>query len=217
MLVRDTAGDLVPFGAVRRSRVEDFLTGTLPSWLAVPDGTISYGSPASTFGYAQITTAATASARATLATSFSLDLTKIEAARITAEGLHCSDSAAFIALGFFPTGNNGGSRFYDNPTAASVAQIRSMTGSGTTSTNVDIAYQAIGDGEYARHRNLSFLLLPRTKEVYVMEGDHVWGYAKHATMSLALPVEGRLVVATNADATARWARVEQLKVEVWTN
>jgi hypothetical protein len=220
MLVRDPQGLIVPAGRVRKELVECFDRPALPWWLSLPStstdagSSVTYGDPASTEGYAQLNTSAVNASRATLTTT-TIDLSKLAAVRLTAEGVYFSADTVDVSLGLWDSVPQYGARILHRASDGGSATGNSFPASGGQDELIDYTWAGSGTGEYTRRRNLSVYIDCRDKAVVFMEDDQTFYYSLRTTMGLG-PVVGRLRVQTNTAAT-KWCRVEQFRLERWVN
>jgi hypothetical protein len=189
-------GGFAPVGQFAHRREFDVIDGSAPSWVtpvgsATPGGTEAPITPIySTTGVpdcALVTPSATIGALAGLTTSFALDSTAIKMMKITLQGLWFDSPSPLFALGFFDGGGvSRGARIRDEAMAATGNGSETMLERfGPSTSRLKVDYQIKGRQEYARKRNLSFVLLPATKEMYLLENDKVFGYRQAADMVLA--------------------------------
>lgn len=118
MIIRDAAGQIVPFGKVHKQLVADFLYGTLPDWVEVV-GTPTF-EPLPDRGTITVTTPTTAGATAELKMKHLIDSSKVTAIAITLEALQFNGNIGIsVQVGIKSKDSKAGITFF-------ITLIRSM-------------------------------------------------------------------------------------------
>lgn len=211
MITRDLQGQLVLPGRVQRTITEHFLTATaLPAWLTAGAGTPSFSLPGASYGYCQMTTGAVLNNQARLDT-IDIDTSKFRAVLWELQGLtyQTADNTMSVSFGIY-AGAVGGCQLMHDFSVDAQARLRTHNPSNDTPIPYDLKAAATS------RRNLSMLLLPQDKEVYVLEDDQViWAQDVGATLLNGI-VKARADVTTKTAAT-RWLRVSQVKLTLVHN
>lgn len=212
MLLYDHRGDLVPPGSLHRVLTTGgdyaFEGGTLPEWLALGTtgndaGATLMASPEAPGGV-RLTTAAATNARATLYGP-PLDLTKIEAARLTVAYTGGSQiGVARFAFGF-ADGVNGG---YAAATGVQFTLI-ALNAGAVTSQAVHVE-----DDEAAKRYRFNLTITPADGGVYIGEGDDISAHREFgAAMSLGTVTPYVQFQTLNGQALVR--DVHEITLERW--
>jgi hypothetical protein len=218
MLLYDTAGKMVPPGRIEKSWAAQWDTAGLPSWLTTPTdtgATVAYGDPATTNGYIELGTGAT-TGNTTYLKTIPFDGSKCAAIEVTAQGLYCSADTVQIELGCWEnTAKNGGRvRQRGGSGGANDATVELYRTSGGSLITSVTDLNLVTNGEATKRRDLTFLLFPKTKWVYVLEADQVMYALRETRMTLTSGMFAFLAVSTRTDA-AKWMRCEKLTVRRW--
>jgi hypothetical protein len=196
----DNAGRLVPPGKVTRALEANFLDGTLPAWLTVTTGSAGHGATASTTG-------AVSGNVATVRTAATFSMSDMKAVRWDANGLWFDSSKIMQAIGI---GNSNGVGGYVRQDSTDDTLQMLMNGEQHS-----LSYNIRAGGEHARHRNLGLLLLPATRELYVLEDDQVMAYRQSSTFTTGA-VRPDLTVVTRENS-AHYFRVTQIRLTIWSD
>lgn len=211
---RDPLGQVIPHGKVTRSKVADFLDGTMPPWLEASAGTASFVTPAAAAGHLQVTSAAVLDGTATLRTAFEFDPQHFKAVAWTVEGFSLStdtEAAVFMSIGDAPDATRGAVVYH----LATQANPR-LSGRGSGTGTAIAQYQIRSNGEGVKRRNLTLLWLPADDEAYLLTGDQPIVHLKHAGFNPVGLCRASISVQTKA-ATAHHFRVAQVKLDLTHN
>lgn len=203
-LIIDTAGRRVPAGRVTRTLTEPFLTPPLPPWLTVASGTGTLVPPTGSWGYYQITSPA--GTAMVLRTAWPFDLTQFPEVGFTLEALHWTTGTAIVGIGLKNAGRGVG--LFQAPSHAT-ARVRQI---GSGAPDIPVPYQLAGV-EATKRRNVTLLVRPRDRELYVLEDDQVV-VAQPVPRLVPGPVYGVLDAAQPGGVAMR---VSQVKLQLGHN
>lgn len=214
MMIRDGAGQLVPPGKVHSIHTHRFFDTTLPSWLEVPSGTFTALAPSSGAGsgHAEFTTGSAVGNTAILRTTMQFWGSNWEALKISVEGLKFQHADTRFDFGFYTTGVNANPRLVDFGLSEKLQLVTREPGAVLTPVDMFL----MTGNQFTRSRNLSLMFYPKTKWVYVMEDDQVFGAFYRPDMFTA-GASAAYMGLTNLAANTRWWRAKQVKLETWSN
>jgi hypothetical protein len=230
-LFRDPNGAQVPLGRVQKNLTAEFgvRDTSLPAWLTP---TLSGASTALTVnqmaaseGSLAVALDATSGSQAALVGP-DIDLTKFEEVTLRLVGLKAAAGAhpQSIRFGFYvPTaGASKGVRFYQDQAGTTWTEYALNTGSmggaesSATGTTPGSRFRLFSDN-YPTSADIGIKILPRLKQVYVLEGDNVaFDRDLSAATNLAGVVQPRIVFATTA-AGARACTLSKIDIELRHN
>lgn len=211
MIIRDFQGNPVPYGKVSKMLVENFMSGSLPSWLSSSAGTPTFSIPPESRGYLQITTGATPGSVARLQT-LEINPSDFEAIIWSVEGLVC-DTDTSVNIGIGINGANAGAVFFQtNTDVRTKIRIHHSTGY----TDYYINHRLRGGGEAIQKRNIGVMYLPKLKKIYLMEEDQVMHEQDLSGITISGNVRG-VVDITTPESKSHYMRVSQVRLELQHN
>lgn len=234
----DRAGNKIPYGTRIKSRVREFDTtdGVLPSWLE-SNVTPTFANPSTSAGQMSIDTTAVANNASYLRGKSAYDLATFQALQISVYGFYLAlptgtGSLVQFTMGFQNaapgTASVRGARFLDDATglparfqtwtAGGVSTISHQADPGNPGSSFnadDLFYRVTSSSEAGRRRDFSLLLLPPTREMYLLEGDQSFGHWSVPGMVVAGGVLPYLGLTTRV-ASAASMKMEAVRLEYWT-
>lgn len=212
-MLRDHLGEVIVTGRVRKELVENFLgASSLPAWLTSDAGTVSFVSAVTDKGSVRVTTAATDTAAGRIKTAFSLATSQFTAVMLTVEGFML-DTATNGTAALKLAGTNVGVGLQHNSNVTE-AKIRVYRAGGSFD---DVATHTILRQASAHRQNVSLLLLPRPKDVYVLSDDQVIAYSNVAANTYTDGTITPTVEVVAAEAVAHYMQIEQIRLTTWSN
>lgn len=173
-------GRIVPFGKVTRSRVDDCLDATQPTWLT---GTTTHSATAMT---RTLTAAGSSSTSVTLPP---VTASEAEAIWFRLEGLRASsDTDVTLRIQLV------GATTYELRQTSAEITARLVAGA----TVEALTYQWRSDSEGVRRKNLTLLMLPRRRQIIALDGDQVIGWCELPTIITEALTPTLTVTATTA-------------------
>lgn len=169
--MKDLMGRDIPEGKVTRELVANFLDGTMPSWLSLISGTASYILPATGKGGLKLETGAINGDVAQIK-SYGIYLGSFLEVSFTVEGFQTdTDTKASIGIGIQDSPRGVG--FWQAITSDKLH----MRVWGTPSNyEEDIDYRLRGLDAALKSKNITVKILPRKKEIMLLEDDQVMFY-----------------------------------------
>ncbi|WP_458462333.1 hypothetical protein [Paenibacillus sp.] len=228
MVIRDAAGQIVPFGKVHKQLVADFLYGTLPDWVEVV-GNPTF-EPLPDRGTIAVTTPATAGATAELKMKHLIDSSKVTAIAITLEALQLNGNIGIsVQVGIKSKDSKAGITFFQNVNQK-YGMVRAYKADGTYTdfkqNMVFFTTQGVAGDEAQNRKNLTVLLCTGLQFSAGFERPSVWLGADDQYGGVAADLSGGLfqhgelqclLKLTTSKAEAKYFKCAQLKVDIWSN
>jgi hypothetical protein len=209
-------GEIVPRGKVVKEYVETWLGAAMPSWLESTAGTVSYGAPATSSGYIRVTSGSSNGNTAILRTVATYGPTHYREIAFTMEGLTFDAAVgANVDIELQIAGTNCGGQArtaYNEAGTPSYLEARNAGGN----LRQDMDYNLVAtDGIYSR--NISIVVRPKDKEIYLLEGDQVMSYLDATSTWSDLNALRAQLVLTNRNAASHYFTVSQTKLTLVAN
>lgn len=228
MVIRDAAGNIVPFGKVHKELIAEFLFGTAPEWLEFV-GTPSF-EPLPDRGTLTVTTAATVGASAEIKLKHLIDSTKVTAIAITFEGLQFNGNIGIsVQVGIKATDSKAGITFFQNVNQK-YGVIRAYKADGTYTdyqqNMVFFTTNGVAGDEAQNRKNLTVLLCTGSQFSAGFEKPSVWIGADDQYGGVAADLSGGLFQHGNLQcigklttslAEAKYLKCSKVKVDIWSN
>lgn len=174
MLIKDLNGKEIGLGRVVRKFETDFLDESLPSWIT-SDVVPTYNSISSGDGAAIFATGTSRNDTAQIELP-DIDLSNFKAVRFDLLGLAFDSSVVTVELSF-----KDNLQIIDSETN----EIPFLRINSDSLTDEDISFQIRKEGD--KKRNLSLLIIPETKEIYLLQDDQVMYYKKDTDLTFSNP------------------------------
>ena len=222
-MIFDHQGKYIPWGSVERVRVEPFIaTAVLPSWMSIYNSAAetdkwSMGLATATVQHLQVDTPSTAGSFSVLNLNdntgvpsssggkFGLDLMEI---RLGLEGLYFSHDQTLCDFEFaFNTSTTRGVKMKSDSTGT-YFEARN----GGTLTRVDLQYDLMLNGEWARPRNIEFIARPDRWCVLLENGRVVGAHQFTAAQMAVGQIAPKPGLFNRVAGTTRWMRMAQVKL-----
>lgn len=226
---RDSAGRIVVPGTSKITRTWRASEGVAPSFMPLSTALSGDTGAALTFGgantlrpYADLTPAAAANGLAGLVGP-AIDLNDVTFLRLSLFGVRFSHPTGIgLAMGAYDRGTNAfGGRANipagtNNGANAPFATLASFpVNSSNNPPPGDSPYVARFGNEYQKIRDIGFIMLPRSRHLFLMEGDQAAVAWKHPRLDLGsvVPVV-QAAMPTTGTIAARYVRLEGLELEI---
>ncbi|WFR63042.1 hypothetical protein P9222_00910 [Paenibacillus amylolyticus] len=228
MVIRDAAGNIVPFGKVHKRLVADFLNGTLPEWVEVV-GTPTF-EPLPDRGTITVTTPGTAGASVELRMKQLIDSSKVTAIAITFEALQFNGNIGLsVQIGIKSPDSKAGITFFQNVNQK-YGTIRAYKADGTYTdfqqNMVFFTTNGVAGDEAQNRKNITVLLCTGLQFSAGFERPSVWLGADDQYGGVAANLSGGLfqhgnlqclLKLTTSPAEAKYFKCSQMKVDIWSN
>lgn len=219
LLARDLLGELVPPGQTEIVVGDShFLhAAALPSWLTASAGTLTFVPPSnSSYGYAQVMSAATLDATARIQTTnqYPVGMYRAMLLEVSSFRLDAAGPLANISLHIDAPGAVGA---YAIETT-DVPQFRLLSGgeSSIPPGGTEIAYSCRTSSQGIQRRNIGLLVSSQSKEAFFLENGQVIGWRDCTGLWTDGMVNPGIQVRTK-EAVSHGFQVSRVKFTVWHN